>query len=120
MSLNRFKALEYKELDDKENQHNEHEDLVSHSPSQPQDRDRVQSQEIVKKSTSSKPRAPTTAIRGDSIVKNVYGNIITKSVKNQKHVVVKHFSGAKIADMDHYKKSYTRKITSRNNSRGYK
>ena len=52
MSLNRFKALEYKELDDKENQHNEHEDLVSHSPSQPQDRDRVQSQEIVKKSTS--------------------------------------------------------------------
>ena len=52
MSLNRFKALEYKEIDDKENQHNEHKDLVSHSPGQPQDRDRVQSQEIVKKSTS--------------------------------------------------------------------
>ena len=30
--------------------------------------------------------------------------MITKSVKHQKHVVVKHFSGAKIADMNHYKK----------------
>ena len=33
-------------------------------------------------------RAPTTIILGDSIVKNVYGNAITKSIKHQKHVVV--------------------------------
>ena len=38
----------------------------------------------------------------NSIVKNVYGNIITKSLKYQKHVVVKYFSGATTADMNHY------------------
>ena len=32
------------------------------------------------------------------------GNIITKSVKHQKQVLVKGFSGAKIVDMKHYKK----------------
>ena len=90
-SLNRFKILEDKEIDDKENQHNEHEDSISHSTGQPQDTDRVQSQVIVKKSTFSKPKSPTTAILVDSIVKDVYGNIITKSVKRQKHIVVKHF-----------------------------
>ena len=37
-------------------------------------------------------------------MKNVYGNIITKSVKHQKHVLVKRFSGAKIVDIKHYKK----------------
>ena len=79
--------------------------MISRSVDQPQDHDRVQSQVIVRKSTSSKLKAPTTVILGDSIVKNVYRNIITKSVKHQKHVVVKHFSGAKIADRNHYKKS---------------
>ena len=43
------------------------------------------------KSTISKTRAPTTVILGDSIIKNVYGNAITKSIKHKKHVVVKHF-----------------------------
>ena len=95
-SLNRFKILEDKEIDDKENQHNEHEDSISHSTGQPQDTDRVQSQVIVKKSTFSKPKSPTTTILVDSIVKDVYGNIITKSVKRQKQIVVKHFSAEKI------------------------
>ena len=49
-------------------------------------------------------RAPTTVIPGDSIVKNVYRNNITKSMKHKKHVVVKHFSGAKTDDMYHYTK----------------
>ena len=53
------------------------------------------------KSIISKTRAPTTVILGDSIIKNVYGNAITKSIKHKKHVVVKHFSGAKIEDMKH-------------------
>ena len=51
-----------------------------------------------------KAKVPTTVILGDSIVKNVYGNAITKWVKHRKHVVVKHFSGAKIDDMKHYVK----------------
>ena len=78
--------------------------MISHSADQPQDSDLVQSQVTAKKSTSSKPRAPTTVILGGSSLKNVYGNIITKSVKYQKHVAVKQFSGAKIADINHYEK----------------
>ena len=54
--------------------------------------------------TVSKTRAPTTVILGDSIIKHVYGNAITKSIRHKKHVVVKHFSGAKIEDMKHYVK----------------
>ena len=49
-------------------------------------------------------RAPTTVILGDSIIKNVINKVITKSIKHMKHVVVKHFSGAKIEDMKHYVK----------------
>ena len=56
------------------------------------------------KSIISKTRAPTTVILGDSIIKNVYGNAITKSIKHKKHVVVKHLPGAKIEDMKHYVK----------------
>ena len=56
------------------------------------------------KPTISKTRAPTTAILGDSIIKSVYANAITKSIKHKKHVVVKHFSGAKIEDMKYYVK----------------
>ena len=68
------------EADDKENQYNENEDLISHSAGQLHHRDRVQSQVIIKKYTSSKRRAFTTAILRDSILKRVYSNIITKSV----------------------------------------
>ena len=53
--------------------------------------------------SKTKTRAPTKIILGDSIVKNVYGNAITKSIKHKKHVV-KHFSGAKIEDMNNYVK----------------
>ena len=53
-SPNRFKKLEDKEIDDKENQHNKHEDLISHSAGQPQNSNSVQSQVTVKKSTCSK------------------------------------------------------------------
>ena len=52
--LNRFKILEDKEIDDKENQHNKHEDLISHSAGQPQNSNSVQSQVTVKKSICSK------------------------------------------------------------------
>ena len=48
-SLNRLKILEDKEMDDKENQHNEQEDLISQSADQPQNSDRVPSSVIVKK-----------------------------------------------------------------------
>lgn len=91
-------------MDDQENQHNEHKDLMSHSASQPQDHDLVQPQVIVKKSTFSKLRAPETVILRDSIVKNIYVNIIAKSMKHQKHIVAKHISGTKIADTNHCKK----------------
>ena len=98
------RKIHNREIVDKENQRNEHEDLISHSAGKPQDSDSVQSQVVVKKLTASKPKTPRTVILGDSIVKNVYGNIITKSVKHQKPVNVKHFSGAKIANINHYKK----------------
>ena len=78
--------------------------MIGRSADHPQDRDRVQSQVITRRSTSPKPKAHTTAVLGDSIVKNVYCNIITKSVKHQKHVVVKLVSRAKIADRNHYEK----------------
>lgn len=91
-------------MDDQENQHNEHKDLMSHSASQPQDHDLVQPQVIVKKSTFSKLRAPETVILRDSIVKNIYGNMIAKSMKHQKHIVAKHISGTKIADTNRRKK----------------
>ena len=52
--------------------------------------------------SKTKTRAPTKIILGDSIVKNVYGNAITKSIKHKKHDVLKHFSGPKMEDMKHY------------------
>ena len=52
--------------------------------------------------SKTKTKAPTAVILGDWIIKNVYGNALTKSIKQKKHVVVKHFSGPKIEDMKHY------------------
>ena len=63
--------LRDKEIDEKENHYNEQEDLIRHSVGQPQDSGRVHSQVIVKKFTSSQPKAPTTVTLGDSIIKNV-------------------------------------------------
>ena len=51
-----------------------------------------------------KTRASTTGTVGDSILKNVHGNAITKSVKHKKSVVVKHFSGVKIKETKYYVK----------------
>ena len=49
---------------------------------------------------------------GGSIVKN---NAITKLIKHKKHVVVKHFSDAKIKDMKHYVKPTQEKTTCKYN-----
>ena len=78
------------------------------------DNDKESDEQLIQNETESHPlksiisktktRAPTTVILGNSIVKNVYGNAITKSIKDMKHVVVKHFSGAKVEDMKHYLK----------------
>ena len=54
--------------------------------------------------TKTHKKAPTTVILGDSILKHVYGNVISKATKFKKHVLVKHFSGAKVGDMKHYVK----------------
>ena len=59
---------------------------------------------------NSKTKAPTTVILGESILKNVYGNVISKATKLKKHVVVKHFSGAKVDDMKHYMKPTQEKL----------
>ena len=83
---------------------------ITHSAGQPQDCDHVLSQLIVKQSISSKQRAPTTVILRDYIVKNVYSNITTKSVKHQDDVIAKQFSGAKIPDMERYKKPTQEKL----------
>ena len=54
--------------------------------------------------TKTHKKAPTTVILGDSILKHEYGNVISKATKFKKHVLVKHFSGAKVVDMKHYMK----------------
>ena len=59
--------------------------------------------------SKTKTRAPTTVILGNSIIKNVYSNAITKSIKHKKDVLVKNFSGAKIGDMKHYVKPTQKK-----------
>ena len=78
------------------------------------DNDKESDEQLIQNETESHPlksiisktktRAPTTVILGDSIVKKVYGNSITKSEKHKKYVVVRHFSGAKIEDIKHYVK----------------
>ena len=78
------------------------------------DKNKGSDQQLIQNETDSHPlksitsktrnRVPATVILRDSIVKNVYGNAFTKSIKHKKHVVVKHFSGAKIEDMECYAK----------------
>ena len=50
-------------------------------------------------SGKSKTEIAATVILRDSIVKSIYDNAITKSAKHKKHIVVKHFSGAKVDDI---------------------
>ena len=76
------------------------------------DNDKESDKQLIQNETDSHPLrsiisktkngVPTTVILGDAIIKNVFGNAITKSIKHKKHVVVKHFSIAKIKDMKHY------------------
>lgn len=51
-----------------------------------------------------KTKAHSTAILGDSILKNVCRNTILKVTNFGKHVVAKNFSGAKVENMRHYMK----------------
>ena len=71
------------------------------------DKDKESGEQLDQNDTDSDPprsiNSKTKLILGDSIGRNYYGNTITKSVKHKKHVVVKHFSGAKIDDMKHVK-----------------
>ena len=59
---------------------------------------------------NTKTKAPRKVILGDSILQNVYGNTISKATQFKKHIVVKHFSGAKIDDMKHYMKPTQEKL----------
>ena len=111
-SPNRFKGLEHQSKDSEEDRHDNNQDSnekcsEDHHDFQRRDND-DQFPNISTKDTHPK-RAPTTVILGDSIVKNVYGNNITKSMKHKKHVVVKYFSGAKTDDMYHYTKPTQKK-----------
>ena len=53
---------------------------------------------------NTRTKALITVILRDSILKNVYQNIISNATKFKKYVVVKHFSVAKADDMKHYMK----------------
>ena len=64
----------------------------------------AESHPLISTISKTKTRAPTTVILGDSTVKNIYSNAITKSIKHKKHVVIKHLPGAKIEYMKHYVK----------------
>ena len=111
-SPNRFKGLEYQSKDSEEDRHDNNQDSNEKSSEDHHDFQRRDNDDqfpnISTKNTPPK-RAPTTVILGDSIVKNVYGNNITKSMKHKKHVVVKHFSSAKTDDMYHYTKPTQKK-----------
>ena len=92
-SPNRFKILQD---DIKENDH----DLNGNYPiDSNSDSDKDKEKTISNKNT--KTKAPTTVILGESILKNVYGNVISKALKFKKLVVAKHFSGAKVEGMKH-------------------
>ena len=88
------------------------------------DNDKKSDEQLIQNETNSHPlksisktknRTPATALLGDSIVKNDYGNVITRSIKHKKHVGVKHFPGAKFEDMKHYVKPTQEKKPCTNN-----
>ena len=87
-SSNRFKGLEHQSMDSEEDRHDNNQDSnekssEDHHNFQRRDND----DQFPNISTNDTPpkRAPTTVILCDSIVKNVYGNNITKSMKHKKH-----------------------------------
>ena len=96
-SSNRFEILQenIKEIDHDLNEN----DPIDNNSDSSKDKEKT----IWNRNT--KTKAPTTVILGDSILRNVYGNTISKATKFKKHVIVKHFSGAKVDDMKHCMKS---------------
>ena len=92
-SANRFKILQD---DIKENDHDLNENYPIDSNS-----DSGKDKEKTISNRNTKAKAPTTVILGESIRKNVYGNVILKVLKFKKLVVAKHFSGAKVEGIKH-------------------
>ena len=92
-SANRFKILQD---DIKENDHDLNENYPIDSNS-----DSGKDKEKTISNRNTKVKAPTTVILGESIRKNVYGNVISKVLKFKKLVVAKHFSGAKVEGIKH-------------------
>ena len=87
----------------KENDH----DLNKSDPIDNNNSDYSKDKEKTMSSRNTKTKAPTTAILGDSKLKNVYEHTISKAAKFKnckKHVVAKYFSVAKVHDMKHYMK----------------
>ena len=92
-SANRFKILQD---DIKKNDHDLNENYPIDSNS-----DSGKDKEKTISNRNTKAKAPTTVILGESIRKNVYGNVISKVLKFKKLVVAKHFSGAKVEGIKH-------------------
>ena len=88
-----------------ENDHDLNEnDLIYNNSASSKDKEKTMSNRNTKK------KFPATVTLGDSILKNVYGNTISKATKFKKHIVVKHFSGAKLDDIKHYMKPTQKNI----------
>ena len=49
-----------------------------------------------------RPNAPTTTIIGDSMIKNVFGDKLSRQLDNKHHVVVQSFGAAKTQCMEDY------------------
>ena len=100
-SPNRFEILQD---DIKENDHDLNEsDPIDNNSDSSKDKEKTMS------NRNTKQKAPTTVILRDSILKDVYGNTISKATKFKKHVLVKHFSGAKVDNMKYYMKLFQEK-----------
>ena len=95
-SPKRFQILQD---DINENDHDLNEnDLIDNNSDSSKDKEKTMS------NRNTKIKVPAIVTLGDSILKNVHGNTISKATQFKKHVIVKHFSGAKVDDMKHYMK----------------
>ena len=55
-----------------------------------------------RKIKTNKPNAPTTTIIGDSVIKKVFDDKLSRQFNYKHHVVLRSFSGAKTQCMEHY------------------
>ena len=55
-----------------------------------------------RKIKTNRPNAPTTTIIGDSMIKKVFGDKLSRQLDNKNHVVVRSFGGAKTKCMEDY------------------